>query len=226
MAKGLSKSANRAIPAPLPESAVPVQAGVDWAAVVQQIVAGDQKGIETLHATFSRGLRYFLSRKLGGHEYEDTVQDTLVAVIAAVRRGQIREPERLPGFVRTIATRNAFLVIGKRVRSRQEVELDAGVNLYVPDTKHNPEKQAMIREHAELMRKALEMLPRRQREVLERFYLREQAPEQICSEMHLTETQFRLLKSRAKAHFGDVGKEQLSKRRLPLSNASVSFGRT
>ena len=226
MGTGISESANGASPLPLAEAAVPVQAGVDWAAMVQQIEAGDQNGIETLHATFSRGLRYFLSRKLGSHEYEDTVQDTLVTVIAAIRKGQIREPERLPGFVRTIAIRNAFLVIGKRVRSRQEVELDAGVNLYVPDTKHNPEKEAMVREHAELMRKALEALPPRQREVLERFYLREQTPEQICNEMRLTDTQFRLLKSRAKAHFGDVGKEQLSKHRLPVSKGSVSFGRT
>jgi hypothetical protein len=38
-----------------------------------------------------------------------------------------------------------------------------------------------------------------------RFYLRQQSPETICRELDLTETQFRLKKSRAKA-------------RLPASN--------
>jgi RNA polymerase sigma-70 factor, ECF subfamily len=47
------------------------------------------------------------------------------------------------------------------------------------------------------------------REILERFYLREQRREQICREMSLTETQFRLLKSRAKARLGDRGQRRL-----------------
>jgi hypothetical protein len=40
--------------------------------------------------------------------------------------------------------------------------------------------------------------------------LKEQPQEQICREMDLTETQFRLLKSRAKAKFGEIGKKKLA----------------
>jgi RNA polymerase sigma-70 factor, ECF subfamily len=43
-----------------------------------------------------------------------------------------------------------------------------------------------------------------------RFYLNEEPQEQICREMALTETQFRLLKSRAKARFGEIGKKKLT----------------
>ncbi len=39
----------------------------------------------------------------------------------------------------------------------------------------------------------------RDREVLVRFYVQEQDAAEICRTMDLTETQFRLLKSRAKA---------------------------
>ena len=46
------------------------------------------------------------------------------------------------------------------------------------------------------------------------FYLREQSQEQICEEMKLTETQFRLLKSRAKARFGELGKKKLAHKSL------------
>ncbi len=49
------------------------------------------------------------------------------------------------------------------------------------------------------------------REILTRFYLHEQPLQQICDEMHLTDTQFRLLKSRAKARFAEVGKKKLQR---------------
>jgi len=46
----------------------------------------------------------------------------------------------------------------------------------------------------------------RDREVLMRFYVHEQSYETICQEMGLTYNQFRLLKSRAKARFGKLGR--------------------
>ena len=58
----------------------------------------------------------------------------------------------------------------------------------------------------------LKSLPQRDREILIRFYLHEQRPEQICEDMNLSETQFRLIKSRAKARFGELGKRRMSKR--------------
>jgi DNA-directed RNA polymerase specialized sigma24 family protein len=60
--------------------------------------------------------------------------------------------------------------------------------------------------------RVLNSLPKRDREVLARFYLEEQAHGQICREMGLTETQFRLVKSRAKARFGELGKTRFSHR--------------
>jgi DNA-directed RNA polymerase specialized sigma subunit len=62
------------------------------------------------------------------------------------------------------------------------------------------------------MEQVLRSMSARDREILTRFYLQEQTQEQICAEMNLTETQFRLLKSRAKARFGELGKRRLQKR--------------
>ena len=66
----------------------------------------------------------------------------------------------------------------------------------------------------ELMRVVLGELSGKDREILTRFYLNEQAQEQICAEMDLTDTQFRLLKSRAKARFGELGRRKLQQRAL------------
>ncbi|HVV44178.1 MAG TPA: hypothetical protein VHC72_03210 [Bryobacteraceae bacterium] len=49
-------------------------------------------------------------------------------------------------------------------------------------------------------------ISRRDRDILNRFYVLEQSQEQICADMGLSYNQFRLLKSRAKARFGELGK--------------------
>jgi RNA polymerase sigma-70 factor (ECF subfamily) len=130
-------------------------------------------------------------------------------VVNAIRRGDLREPERLMGFVRTVVRRQVAAYIEQAVHNRREqADLETGIT--VADRKQNPEQEAMVRQKAELMESALLALSERDREILVRFYLKEQPQEQICRQMDLTETQFRLLKSRAKAKFGEIGKKKLA----------------
>jgi RNA polymerase sigma-70 factor (ECF subfamily) len=181
---------------------------IEWGILVSQIKAGEEAGMEQLYKLFSRGIRYYLCRQLGPQELEDKVHDTFLIVVNAVRRGDLREPERLMGFVRTVVRRQVAAYIEQAVHNRREqADLETGIT--VADRKQNPEQEAMMRQKAELMEIALSALSDRDREILVRFYLKEQPQEQICHEMDLTETQFRLLKSRAKAKFGEIGKKKL-----------------
>jgi DNA-directed RNA polymerase specialized sigma subunit len=68
----------------------------------------------------------------------------------------------------------------------------------------NAERSLLERERTQMMVQALSTMRRKEREILERFYLREQTCEQICAEMKVSEIQFRLLKSRAKSHLTTV----------------------
>jgi RNA polymerase sigma factor (sigma-70 family) len=114
------------------------------------------------------------------------------------------------GFVRTVVRRQVAAFIDQAVQSRRDfTDLELGGK--VPDYRQNPEQQAIRDERSGLMARVLRGISRRDREILTRFYLYEQSQEQICQEMNLTETQFRLLKSRAKARFGDLGRKRLSK---------------
>jgi RNA polymerase sigma-70 factor, ECF subfamily len=114
------------------------------------------------------------------------------------------------GFVRTIVRRQVAAQIDQTVHQRRDtVELDSG--LRIADDGKDPEQTAMIRERTELARHVLHTISPRDREILTRFYLLEQSQEQICQEMNLTDTQFRLLKSRAKARFGELGKKKMSR---------------
>ena len=74
------------------------------------------------------------------------------------------------------------------------------------DWRLDPERRAVDNERADVVRRVLKGVSRRDREVLRRFYVEEQSQEQICEEMQLTYNQFRLLKSRAKARFSEMGR--------------------
>jgi RNA polymerase sigma-70 factor (ECF subfamily) len=182
---------------------------IDWPLLVQQIKAGNDDGMEQLYKLFSRGIRFYLCRQLGPQELDDKVHDTFLIVVNAIRRGDLREPERLMGFVRTVVRRQVAAYIEQAVQTRREqAELESGTS--VADRGQNPEQEAMVKQKAALMKSALDALSQRDRDILIRFYLKEQPQEQICREMSLTETQFRLLKSRAKAKFGEIGKKKLA----------------
>jgi RNA polymerase sigma-70 factor, ECF subfamily len=191
---------------------------VNWQDLVERIHKGEESGMEELYRLFGRGIRYYLCRQLGHQELDDKVHDTFVIVVQAIRRGELREPDRLMGFVRTVVRRQVAAYIDDAVHSRRdELNLDMGVR--VADRRNNPEQSAAFRQKMELMREVLSNLSERDREILTRFYLDEQSQETICHEMALTETQFRLLKSRAKARFGEIGKRKLSQK--PLISVSL-----
>jgi RNA polymerase sigma-70 factor, ECF subfamily len=182
---------------------------MEWALLVDQIKAGEDTGMEHLYKLFSRGIRYYLCRQLGPQELEDKVHDTFLIVVNAIKRGDLREPERLMGFVRTVVRRQVAAYIENAVHLRRE-QADLETSVTIADRKQNPEQEAIIRQKGALMQSALESLSKRDRDILIRFYLKEQPQDQICEEMGLTETQFRLLKSRAKAKFGDIGRKKLA----------------
>lgn len=196
-----------------PETSADPRDAIDWQDLVDRIQHGQDSGMEDLYRLFSRGIRYYLCRQLGPQELDDKVHDTFVIVVQAIQRGELREPDRLMGFVRTVVRRQVAAHIDRAVHSRrEEVDLDVGVR--VADRGRNPEQTAAFRQKVEFMLGVLGNLSDRDREILNRFYLREQSHEQICREMGLTETQFRLLKSRAKARFGEIGRRKLNHRPL------------
>jgi RNA polymerase sigma-70 factor, ECF subfamily len=129
--------------------------------------------------------------------------------VQAIRRGELREPERLMGFVRTVVKRQLAAYIDQAVQSRRDAQvLEHGSG--VSDDHESPEENLISQQRAEIMESVLRSISGRDREILTRFYLLEQTQEQICTDMHLTGTQFRLLKSRAKGRFGEIGRRKLA----------------
>ena len=188
---------------------LPAQSDVDWKVVVEHIRAGDPAGEEALYRDLVTGARLFLQRRLGTREVEDKVHDLFVIVVETIRRGGLREPERLMGFVRTVLNRQLNHEISRIIHTRAtSVDLESTTDLTAADP--SPEQQAAAHQRLTLMKQVLRKMSRREFEVLTRFYLREQSPEQICTEMALTRVQFDLLKSRAKARLTDLVRRKLA----------------
>ena len=181
-----------------------------WAYVVESVRAGEAAGMEELYRIFSRGIRYYLYRQLGPQDLDDKVHDIFLIITQSIQRGDLREPERLMGYVRTIVRRQVAAHIDAAVQARRNPDLSD--SRFACDHSPNPERGLIDRQNEELALRILNSLQKRDREVLVRFYLDEQPPDQICQEMGLSETQFRLIKSRAKARFGELGKRRFSLR--------------
>jgi RNA polymerase sigma-70 factor, ECF subfamily len=217
MALAVTAAAGEAIESPsartAPRDPNDSESYAEWVELVERIRLSETDGMEELYLLFSRGIRFYLCRQLGPQELDDKVHDTFVVVVQAIRRGELREPSRLMGFVRTIVRRQVAAHIDKVVHNRRDqIDLESTVRLVAPEG--NPEEKAIFSERTELINRVLGELSDRDREILTRFYLLEQSQDQICSEMTLSETQFRLLKSRAKARFGELGKKRLIHRTL------------
>ena len=97
----------------------------------------------------------FLKRRLGGSEdVEDLVHDLFVIVIDTIRRGELREPERLMGFVGTVLSRQLNAEIGRLMRTRQrETDLDDRAILSASDP--TPEQAAITQQNIALMKQLL-----------------------------------------------------------------------
>ena len=190
----------------------PVILEPSWSALVERIRSGDPAGMEELYGHFSQGIRFYIYRQLGSHDLDDKVHDAFLIIAQAIQRGELREPERLMGYVRTIVRRQVAGHIGTAMQTRRR-QTDLEHCVPVADLGPSPERRLIEQQNLDLAMRILKSLNRRDREVLTRFYLEEQDHDQICREMKLTETQFRLVKSRAKARFGELGKSRLARRK-------------
>jgi RNA polymerase sigma-70 factor, ECF subfamily len=178
------------------------QDNASWSAdaetIVRLIQAGDPRGEELLYSVFTRGLRYLAIRKVGYEQADECVHDTFIALAKKIREGALREPAALLKYARTILERMIVDIHLERRKWRAEVDFDY-LALTRADDAPSPEKAYESSTRTELMKRALQQLRPKEREILVRFYLEEQDQEKIRREMKLTHTQYRLLKSRSKS---------------------------
>jgi RNA polymerase sigma-70 factor (ECF subfamily) len=173
---------------------------------------GDPSGMADLYEYILAGLHPYVARQLPRQDCRDSVHSVFVDVVVAIQRGELRDPERLMGFARTIARRKVSGYIGRAVVNRRQVDISSV--LLLASAQASPENEVILREQRDRVRWTLTQLSEREREILSRFYVQGQTKHEICLEMGLTDTQYRLLKWRSKAHFGQISRKRIARLHL------------
>jgi len=183
------------------------------AALVQRIRAGEQGAEEELVQRYSRGVYFVINQSVSDSSVADDIyQDTFRLVLEKVRAGEVREPERLSGFISSMA-RN--LVIDHFRRSaRQKAREDATPDPPIPSPEPSQLDRLVREEQGLLARRVLDSLPSgRDRKVLYRFYIADDEKEDICAELGVSALHFNQILFRAKERYKKLFEEMKSKRK-------------
>jgi RNA polymerase sigma-70 factor (ECF subfamily) len=178
--------------------------------LVEMILRGHPAGLEELY-TMAGNFTFFLMRQLGNDDLLDKVHDVFLSAATAITTGKLRDSARLTPFLTTLTRFYTYGQIDRRVvRRKYGAQLE---HTNIPDGRINIEHNVYRQQKRRIVREILGSMPKRDRDVLERFYVHEQTKEEICREMNLTATQFRLLKSKAKSTFAKLGQRRLNNSR-------------
>jgi RNA polymerase sigma-70 factor, ECF subfamily len=120
----------------------------------------------------------------------ELAHDTLMAVIAALREGKLRDEERLAGFVHGVA-RNVLASHFRR-RSGEPITVELDPDLPLPQP-----RDAEERERRELALRAIDELGPLDRQVLELSLVHGLAPAEIARRLDLSPEAVRMRKMRA-----------------------------
>jgi RNA polymerase sigma-70 factor, ECF subfamily len=178
----------------------------EWCILASQLKAGEDTGREQLYKLFSRAIRYYLSFQLAPQELDHKIHDMIAVVSEAIQCGDLRDSELFMPFVRGVARKHLETYIAQSPKNDCS-PTDLGSRMAVMDEKENSELVRASKRKVAVMVRVLSCLSQKDLDVLDRFYLREQRYEHFCAEMCVTETQFRLLKSRVKVNFQEQSQE-------------------
>jgi len=201
----------------------------DVAALVRRIQAGDPAAESELVARFSRGLLLMLRRLAQNPALADDLhQETLALVLGKVRRGEVREPERLAGFIRSTA-RNLF--IADRRKEARYLALDDGEEEAgrpapaLADRGPAPLDRVLAEEEARQVQRLLsELRFDRDRQLLLRFYLSDHGKEEICADLEIEPERFNKVLFHARERLRELW-ERAEKRQRFFASAQRIVGR-
>lgn len=138
----------------------------DWAGVAERLLAGDRLAllrVTRLIVSFLVRWRAYDFRD----EWPDLVQDVLLAVVAGLRKGSVRSPDALVGYVATVARYrlvDRLRALGSRRRAADLAWPEADGAAQELDPLHPPIEDVVE------VRLLLEKLPEKQRTVVVGVY--------------------------------------------------------
>jgi RNA polymerase sigma-70 factor (ECF subfamily) len=184
----------------------------DPISLVSRIQEGDPVAETELFEGYRHGLTYLLRKVTGNPALsDDLLQETLQVALRRIRAGELREPEKLSGFLRQTAKNLAL-------REHRRSERLKGAEEREPADPGESQLSRMLRqETAGLVRQVLrELRSGRDRQLLYRYYIAEHAKEEICRDLGLSSLNFNLVLYRARERFRKLVEEAEDRRLAAL----------
>jgi RNA polymerase sigma-70 factor (ECF subfamily) len=174
--------------------------------LAERIRQGDASAESELVHEFSRRIFVIALVRTGDREVaREFVQDTLLAVISALRKGQLHDPDKLASFVHGTA-RN---LINNELRSRrQKPRLEPlPENLAQPSMIEELEQTERVR----LVHRALEQLGNEDRRILWLTLVEGHKPAEIAAQLGVSSEVIRTRKLRAAKKVADFVRKKMSR---------------
>ena len=149
------------------------------------------------------------------HLAQDIRQETFARVLRAVRSPEgIRKPEGLGAFVNTVCNN----VLKEHLRSESRHRTPDDPDPAVTDSEPDPQAQLITRERSEIVRKVIDELPPRDRDLLRALFLEEQEKSEVAARFGVEPDYLRVLLHRAKARFRTLylAREESAGRVVPI----------
>jgi len=167
-------------------------------------IAGGTRLQDELYVRYRRPLlQIFLHRRIARDAAEDLLQRTFLQVIKKIRADGLEDPTNLGGYLYRTACKLAIAYWRGELSREYDRDQESLSNLR--DEALSVEERLDHEKLAKCVRTLMGQLPQqRDREVLERFYLREEPRTAIRESLQLTELQFNQVLWRARQRFGDI----------------------
>lgn len=182
----------------------------DLPRLAQRIQTGERAAEAELVERFRRGLTLALRHRCGdAHLAEDLAHDALLLTLEKIRRGEVREPERLAAFLHGTA-RNLWLA--HRRKESRYVAIETGSEEEPRSAEESfgsrepgQLEEVLREEETRLVRQLLgELTVARDRELLIRFYLSRQEQAAICADLGIAPDHFRRVLYRARERLREL----------------------
>jgi len=179
------------------------EAGATSGDLVRRIRQGDARAEEELVTRFGEGLSFLLRRWTRDRAAaEDLYQETFRLALEKIRSGEVRDPDRLSGFLHSLA-RNLSTYHYRRGSARREEDLESVAEVSAPET--GQLGQLLRQEKTAIVRQVLaELSSERDRQVLFRFYIAEEDRERIRSDLGLSGPELNMVLFRARRRYRDL----------------------
>jgi DNA-directed RNA polymerase specialized sigma subunit, sigma24 homolog len=176
----------------------------ELAEMVSRIIAGDPCAEEEMIRRYEDGISITIGQIAQSYDAtKDISQETFKIALEKIRNGDVREPERLSGFICGIA-RNLALEHVRKVRQRANRE-DVGKAEWVIDPAPSQLDYLCQKERAQIVHQVIDKLKvQRDREIIFRYCIAEEDKDHICADLGLTRAQFNNVISRALQRYKEL----------------------